>query len=90
MVYEAQNFMDQLIDRYCHQFRNIWDREDALLALAERAIRIHQRDAEVIDDWNEYIRRENNKRNTPRRQRWRNNYYTRTIKPFTGVPRGKS
>lgn len=88
-VNEAVGLLDKILERSCSQFQSVWDREDTLMAIAERAVFIHNRDARVIDAWNDYVRRQNVRRGRRRRQGWRNNYYSRTIRPFRGVPRGE-
>lgn len=76
--------LDSALEILITRFGVVWDRGDVLLAIAERALRIHYRDANVIDGWNEYVRRENDKRKYRRLRGWRNGYYSRTIKPLNG------
>lgn len=76
---EIVPFVEHLLDSVCVALAPAWDREDALLAVAEIAVRVHARDARVIDAWNEFVERETKKRTYRRMQGWRNNYYTRVI-----------
>lgn len=76
---EISPFVEQLLDRVCASLTVAWDREDALLAIAEIAVRMHARDARVIDAWNEFVTSESSKRHFRRMQGWPNNYYSRII-----------
>jgi hypothetical protein len=82
---EISDSLDSAIEVLTTRFGNIWDRSDALLAIAERAMLIHVRDAIVIDGWNAYVKRENAKRRGRRLRGWRNGYYVRAIHPRPGV-----
>src|SRR5688500_3214684 len=81
---DVEGLLDQSLDLLAERFAIIWDRDDALLAIAERALRIHARDARVIDAWNEYVEKENAKRRHRRLRGWRNQYYSRAIRPWSG------
>jgi hypothetical protein len=74
-------FVEHMLDAVCANLAVAWDREDALLAIAEIAVRVHARDARVIDAWNEFVERERDKRTYRRMMGWRNNYYNRLIDP---------
>lgn len=76
--------LDAILENGTMYFSPIWDRDDALLAIAYRALEIHARDARVIDAWNEFVKRENEKRAKRRLRGWRNRYYTRAIRPLRG------
>lgn len=76
---EITPFVEHMLDAVCERLLSAWDREDALLAIAEIAVRMHARDARVIDAWNEFVSGENSKRHFRKMRGWRNNYYTRII-----------
>lgn len=78
---EITPFVEHMLDRMCAALAPAWDREDALLAIAEIAVRVHARDARVIDAWNDFVQSENSKRIYRRLQGWRNNYYNRLLNP---------
>lgn len=82
MARDAENiqpFLGALLERMTVALAPAWDREDALLAIAEMAMRVHARDAETIDRWNAYVERENAKRRRRFLKGWTNNYYARTL-----------
>lgn len=81
---DVEGMLDQALDVLTDRLSAIWDRDDALLAIAERAIRVHRRDAQVVEAWNEYVQRENAKRRHRRLRGWKNRYYSRTIRPMRG------
>lgn len=76
---EITPFVEHMLDAVCERLLPAWDREDALMAIAEVAVRVHARDARVIDAWNKFVKSENSKRHFRRMKGWRNNYYTRII-----------
>lgn len=69
-----------MLEQVCKGLAPLWDREDALLAIAEVAVRVHRRDAITIDGWNAYVKRENAKRRGRRLKGWHNKYYSRLLK----------
>jgi hypothetical protein len=71
--------VENMIDTLTEALSVTWDRGDALLVVAEMAVRMHQRDARAIDGWNEYVRRENPKRSRRMLQKWPQTYYTRQL-----------
>lgn len=83
-VNDVEAVLDQALELLSDRLAIIWDRDDALLAIAERAMQIYQRDAQVVEAWNEYVQRENAKRKHRRLRGWKNNYYSRAIRPVRG------
>lgn len=71
--------VERMLETMCRSLASVWDRSDALLAIAEVATRLHARDRASIDAWNEYVKRENTKRGRRVLQGWRNNYHARTL-----------
>jgi uncharacterized Ntn-hydrolase superfamily protein len=69
-----------MLEQMCKGLSPVWDREDALLAIAEVAVRVHARDAQAIDRWNDYVQRDNVKRRRRVHKGWKNNYYSRILK----------
>lgn len=79
-VHDVLDVLDYSLDTVARSLAVVWDRDDALLAIAERAIYLHERDAIAIDGWNEYVRKENAKRKHRRLRGWRNKYYSRALR----------